>query len=46
MNNEKTFAYFHLSRPEGENDLHGTITVWGVRGEGTNFHLIIIITES
>jgi hypothetical protein len=29
-----------------ENEVYGIINVWGVRGEGTNFFLIVSITES
>jgi hypothetical protein len=29
-----------------ENEVYGIINVWGVRGEGTNFFLIVLITES
>ena len=28
-----------------ENDLYGTITVWGVPGDGTSYTLIVLITE-
>ena len=28
-----------------ENDVYGIINVWGVRGEGTTFTLIVLITE-
>lgn len=29
-----------------EDQTYGVINVWGVRGEGTNFFLIVLITES
>jgi hypothetical protein len=41
-NNDVGFFSYSYS----ENDLYGTITVWGVRGEGTNYFLIVMITES
>jgi hypothetical protein len=44
VNGNQDIAFFSYSY--GENDLYGTITVWGIRGEGTNFYLITIITES
>lgn len=44
VNGDQNIAFFSYSY--GENDLYGTITVWGVRGEGTNFYFITIITES
>ena len=44
INGDKNVGYFSYSY--SENDLYGTITLWGVRGEGTNFYLITIITES
>ncbi len=37
-------AYFSFRYSEGEAD--GVINVWGVRGEGTSFSLIVLITES
>ena len=43
VNGNQDIGFFSYSY--GENDLYGTITVWGVRGEGTNFYLITIITE-
>ena len=44
VNGNQDIGFFSYSY--SENDLYGTITVWGVRGEGTNFYLITIITES
>lgn len=44
VNGNKDVGFFSYSY--SENDVYGTITLWGVRGEGTNFFLIAIITES
>jgi len=44
VNGNQDIAFFSYSYRE--DDLYGTITVWGVRGEGTTFYLITIITES
>jgi len=44
VNGNQDIAFFSYSY--GENDFYGTITVWGIRGEGTNFYLITTITES
>ena len=44
VNGNKDVGFFSYSYSEG--DLYGTITLWGVRGEGTNYFLIVIITET
>jgi len=36
----------HFSFSYSENEIQGTIHVWGIPGEGTNFTLIALITES
>ena len=39
----QTDAYFSFDY--SENDKYGVINVWGVRGEGTTYYLIALITE-
>ena len=36
----------HFSFSYSENEIQGTIHVWGIPGEGTNFTLIALITEN
>ena len=38
-------AMKHFSISYGEDGLYGVINVWGIPGEGTNYHLITLITE-
>lgn len=44
LNGSEDIGVFSYSYQE--NGLFGTITVWGIQGEGTNYYLIAIITES
>lgn len=44
VNGNEDVGFFSYSY--SEDDLYGTITLWGVRGEGTNYFLIVIITET
>ncbi len=36
----------HFMFRYSEDEADGVINVWGVRGEGTSFNLIVLITES
>ncbi|UCC62502.1 MAG: hypothetical protein JSV36_17325 [Anaerolineae bacterium] len=36
----------HFSVRYSEDETDGVINVWGVRGEGTSFTVIVLITES
>ena len=44
INGTEDVGFFSYSY--SEEDLYGTITLWGVRGEGANYFLIAMITET